>query len=102
MTIAVARTREKLHAFDLRGLFVEELGWNQPPHGRVATTWEHNGLAVTRTPIAELAGVVVFEITTADGNIPEEAVRRAIYGDIAQHQLENLLIFLNAERTSSL
>lgn len=102
MTIQVTRAREKLQAFDLRSLFVEELGWNLPPRGLAPVTWDHKGLLVTRTPIAELAGVVVFEVTTADGNIPDEPVRRSIHTDIAQYHLENLLIFLNTERTSSL
>src|SRR5262245_16958431 len=87
MTIQVTRTREKLQIFDLRGLFVEELGWNHPPRRLAPVTWDHKGLHVTRTPIAELAGVVVFEVTTADGSIPDEPVRRAIHTDITQYHL---------------
>jgi hypothetical protein len=98
----IAQTREKLQAFDLRGLFVEQLGWNQPPRGLVPTTWNQREQRVTRTPIAELAGVIVFEITTADGSIPDEPIRHAIQTEIAQYHHENLLIFLNAERSSSL
>lgn len=101
-TLNVTGTREKLHAFDLRGLFVEELGWNRPPRGLVPTTWEVEGVKVTRTPIAELAGVVVFEVLTANGTIPDEPLRQAIQAEVAQYHLEHLLVFLDAGRTSSL
>jgi hypothetical protein len=101
-TLDVARTRAKLQTFDLRGLFVEELGWNRPPRGLAPTTWEVQGVAVTRTPIAELAGVVVFEVAVAGGAIPDEELRRAIQAEVAQSHLEHLLIFLDAERASSL
>ncbi|NTU82905.1 MAG: ATP-binding protein, partial [Chloroflexales bacterium] len=101
-TLDVTRTRAKLQAFDLQGLFVEELGWNRPPRGLAAATWDVAGVTVTRRPIAELAGVVVFEVATADGTIPEESLRRAIQAEVAQYHLEHLLIFLDAERASSL
>ena len=71
-TLDVARTREKLQSFDLRGLFVEELGWNRPPRGLAPTTWEVQGVSVTRTPIAELAGVVVFEVAVAGEPQPKD------------------------------
>src|SRR5690242_5543845 len=101
MAINVTQGRELLQAFDFQKLFVEILGWNRP-RGLAAMSWDHGGLAVTRTPIAELAGVLVFEITAADGMIPDEAMRRAIDTDVAHHYHEHLLIFVDAERTSSL
>lgn len=101
-TLDVARTRDKLQSFDLRGLFVDELGWNRPPRGLAPTTWEVQGVGVTRTPIAELAGVVVFEVAVAGGAIPDEELRRAIQAEVAQSHLEHLLIFLDADRASSL
>jgi hypothetical protein len=102
MTLTITQTRTKLQAFEMQSLFVDELGWNRPPRGMSTITWHVQGVTVTRTPIAELAGVIVFEITTITGDIPEEGLRRAIHRDIAQLHLENLLIFLNAERTTSL
>ena len=45
-------------------LFIEELGWSKPPSR--ASPWLRQGKDVnhfTRTPIAQLAGVVVFEVT---------------------------------------
>ncbi len=101
-TLNVTQTREKLQSFDLRGLFVNALGWNRSPRGLAATTWDEQGISVTRTPIAELSGVVVFEVTTASGEIPDEALRRTIYEAIVPYHHEHLLVFLNATRSSSL
>jgi hypothetical protein len=101
MTINITSARSRLQAFEFQDLFVEDLGWFRPANPR-PITWTCQGIAVTRREIATLSGVVVFEVTTADGAIPDEQTRRAIHGDIAQLHFENLLIFLNAERTSSL
>ncbi|HEX6798966.1 MAG TPA: hypothetical protein VF116_14745, partial [Ktedonobacterales bacterium] len=102
MTINVKEARRLLQDFDFQNLFVEVLGWNRPPRGLGSATWSEKGIEVTRKPIAELGGVLVFEVTTADGTIPDEAVRRAIDATIAQSHFEHLLIFVNADRTSSL
>ncbi|NJM05276.1 ATP-binding protein [Candidatus Gracilibacteria bacterium] len=105
----IATIRARLQSFDLRGLFVEELGWNRPPRGVLAgqrtlppATLAAQVPSFTLTPIAELAGVVVFEVTVAGGAIPDEELRRAIQAEVAQYHLEHLLIFLDAERSSSL
>lgn len=102
MTINVKEARRLLQDFDFQNLFVEVLGWNRPPRGLGPATWSEKGIEVTRKPIAELGGVLVFEVTTADGTIPDEAVRRAIDATITQSHYEHLLIFVNADRTSSL
>jgi hypothetical protein len=102
MTLNIVQARDLLHTFSFQKLFVEVLGWNRPPRGLAPTTWTQQSLSVTRAPIAELAGVVVFEVTTDDGGIPDEPMRRAIDAEIAKYHHEHLLIFLNAERTSSL
>ncbi|RRR67848.1 MAG: ATP-binding protein [Candidatus Viridilinea halotolerans] len=101
MAIDVNEARSRLQAFAFADLFIEDLGWFRPVNPR-PITWDCQDAAVTRREIANLAGVVVFEVTTADGAIPDEPVRRAIHRDIAQLHDENLLIFLNAERRSSL
>src|SRR5207245_5683775 len=55
----------------------------------------------TRTPIAQLAGVVAFEVTTRHG-IPDAKTRTAIQKHVAEEHVENLLIFLDPARTQSL
>jgi Eco57I restriction-modification methylase/Schlafen, AlbA_2 len=101
MAIDMMRVRQALQSFDLHTLFVQELGWNNPKNPR-SIQWSCKDVPVRRREIANLAGVVVFEVTTDDGTIPDETLRRAIAHDVAQLHLENLLIFLNRERTGSL
>jgi len=101
MAIEMSRVRQALQAFDLHALFVQELGWNHPRNAQ-PIQWNSHDVPVRRREIANLAGVVVFEVTIDDGTIPDEALRRVIANDVAQLHLENLLIFVNQERTSSL
>jgi hypothetical protein len=45
---------------------------------------------------------LVFEVSTADGVTPDAKTRAAIHKEIAALHHENLLIFVNRERTQSL
>lgn len=100
-TLDIPRTRDLLQKFDFSTLFIEELGWSRPPT-RKTETWTSNGASFERRQIADLSGVVVFEITPQDGNIPDAKTRAAIHKDIAKLHHENLLIFLDQKRTQSL
>jgi hypothetical protein len=62
----------------------------------------YNGATFEQRQIADLSGVVVFEITAQDGTIPDAKTRAAIHKDIAKLHHENLLIFLDQKRTQSL
>jgi len=100
MSIDIVRAHENLRTFDFQRLFIDHLGWNHAT-GVSKTTWDVQGMPVTRTAIAELSGVIVFEIRTADGEIPDAAAQRSIHSAIAHYHHENLLIFLDATRKSS-
>ena len=63
MPLDPTSARNHLNAFDFRTLFIEELGWSKPAT-REAMEFECQDAAFTRQAIAELAGVVVFEITS--------------------------------------
>ncbi len=66
----VKRTRELLENFDFQTLFIEELGWSQPSTSKQITlTIDDTDLS--RQQIAQLSGVVVFEVTAANGVIPD-------------------------------
>jgi hypothetical protein len=80
---------------------VEELGWSQPS-ARKPTPLVHDAMEFEIRQIAELAGVVVLEITAQDGGIPNAKVRAALYKLIAKQHHENLLIFLDRQRAQSL
>ncbi|MBE0499996.1 MAG: ATP-binding protein, partial [Desulfuromonadales bacterium] len=97
----IERTRDLLQGFDFQKLFIEELGWSQPASRQILS------LAVekdefTGRQIAQLSGVVVFEVIAKDGKMPPAKVRAALHKEISRHHHENLLIFLEQERTSSL
>ena len=63
---------------------------------------EVDGVRFDCTQIAQLSGVVVFEVSSSDGRIPEAKARAAIHKEIAPLHHENLLIFLDRDRTQSL
>lgn len=101
MAINRERVRKLLQDFDFQTLFIEEMGWSNVP-GSVQPMPIRSG-PFFRTPIAQLSGVMVFEITPTDGgSIPEAKVRAAVHKEIEGLAHENLLIFLDAGRTQSL
>jgi hypothetical protein len=101
MAIDFTRTREHLKDFDFHRLFVEELGWSQPST-KVPSEMEVNGASFTRRQISQLAGIAVFEVTAQGGGIPDAKTRAAIHKRISEIHHENLLIFVDKERTESL
>jgi len=94
----VARVKDLLQAFDFPALFVEELGWDIPPSRRPVPI-ELDGEILSAVPIAELGGVVTFEIEV--GSIPDSADRAAVHRKLDQVRPEHVIIFLDALRTSS-
>jgi len=101
MTFDFHSTRDLLHDFNFSDIFVRQLGWSFPPTNRI-TPIEVKSETYYYKMIAELSGVVVFEITSDKGQIPDAKTRRDIHEEISKLNLENLLIFLDKERTQSL
>jgi hypothetical protein len=101
MPIQPALVKDCLSKFDFQILFVEQLGWSQPGQTK-PTAFTLGEEEFSRRQIAQLGGVYVFEVTTASGQIPPAKSRAAIHKDIAARHHENLLIFINHERTQSL
>lgn len=97
--INVTRVKEKLDRFDFQQLFTEELGWSNPSSPRAAIM-DMDGIQVQRRQIAELSGVVVFEIV-AD-TIPNATTRRQIHKEITRSYHENLLVFVDTKRSQSI
>ena len=93
--------RKYLQAFDFTRLFVEELGWSNPSSGK-SVPMSVKGIAFNRREVAQLSGVVVIEVVTDDGVIPDAAARSAIHKEIAKLHHENVLIFVDAKRSQSL
>jgi hypothetical protein len=101
MSIDTSRVRQHLNSFEFRNLFVEELGWSRPLDRQKASI-EVGGNTFERAQIAQLSGVVVFELSAQDGAIPDAKTRRSIHTEISKSYHENLLIFVDRERTQSL
>jgi len=96
-------SRQLLHEFNFQKLFINELGWNNPPHGLKPADGEaKGGVRYHRAPVAELSGIAVFEITLPDGAIPEPNDRSAIHAAVTKLAAENILIFTDKARTQSL
>jgi len=95
------KAHDRLYAFKLQDLFVQELGWSNPTkHSPEAV--EVEGQVYQRSRIAQMAEVPIFEIASPDGDIPAAEICNAIYKAIAEQFAENLLIFVNRSRTRSL
>ncbi|MBW4619535.1 MAG: putative DNA binding domain-containing protein [Cyanosarcina radialis HA8281-LM2] len=101
MTINFQQSRKFLQDFKFNDLFVQQLGWSFPSTEKAITIALDNATYSSQA-IAQLSGVVVFEITSADGQIPNATARKSIYTKIAELVRENLLIFIDGDRTRSL
>jgi len=97
----IERTRDLLQQFKFKLLFIDELGWSLPT-SRQAVAFSHDGVSYERLQIAQLSGVVVFEIHSTDGRMPDAKARTALHKEVSRHHHENLLIFLDQNRTQSL
>jgi len=101
MALNFKRTRDLLYNFQFEDLFIEELGWSQATR-RKPVPLEIEEQAYEYTCIAELSGVAVFEVSAANGAIPETKIRAAIHQEVTKLKAENLLIFIDNPRTRSL
>jgi hypothetical protein len=101
MPLDLNNARKYLANFEFSKLFIEELGWSQPSSRQaVSMTWKERSFI--RRQVAQLTGVVVFEVIARDGLIPDAKARTALHKEISAHFHENLLIFVDERRTQSL
>ncbi len=101
MAIHFERTRDYLKDFHFQRLFIEELGWSHPAR-RTAAELTVKDAGFSCRHIAELAGVVVVEVEPVDGPIPDARTRAAVHKEVSKQHHENLLIFIDRDRTQSL
>lgn len=94
--LQIERLRDCLQAFDFKRLFIEELGWSRAKGVRPITvtvqenTWQ-------ATPLAELSGVVAYTVR----GMPDRAIRLAIHQEISLRSHENLIIFVDSEKSAT-
>ncbi len=94
--------RKHLQAFAFADLFVEDLGWNHPERTKPIPV-EQGGVSYIAKEISQLSGFRVFEVIAVDPSapFPDAKDQQAIWKRIAPQAVENLLIFVDAERTRS-
>jgi len=93
--------RKRLQSFRFADLFVEDLGWSYPVM-RKPMSFDDDGSKWTVTEISQLSGFRVLEVTAADADtpFPDAKTQQGLWKRIAPHAVENLLIFVDAQRTA--
>ena len=97
MPFNAAAVKQHLRAFDLRKLFITELGWDKPGAGLDAPL---DGRTFRFTALAEKRGLQVFEcvIPPAD-DFPDYATRLKLERQVVKLAQENILIFTDAAKS---
>ena len=90
------RIRDRLKDFDLKGLFIDELGWSQPKVIKPIEIMNSEKPWFVKA-LAEMSGVVAFVV---DG-MPDKFVRLIIHKRITEIAHENLVIFLDDAKNPS-
>ena len=101
MPLNLNKARQCLGNFEFSKLFIEELGWSQPSSRQTSSVVVKDRRFACR-PLAQLAGVVVLEIETDDGAIADAQLRKAVHKEVSAHTHENVLIFIDRQRSQSL
>lgn len=101
MTLNIENTRILLQGFDFKTLFIEELGWNNP-RNKVVFPFHTKEGEFFRKAIAELSGATVYEITNAEGSIPDAKTRDIISKEIQKMNFEHILIFIDKSRAQTI
>lgn len=99
MTFNRQRAARYLAEFDLKNLFVEELGWDLPPAGMRPLVETFDGYAITLTPVVQKKEFYLFRATTAAGDIPPAGVCSKVETWLDKRNREHLLVFTDAAQT---
>jgi len=97
MPLDTARARRYLKDFDLRTLFIEEMGWDQHRQELVIPM---DGQEFRLQAVAHKRGLVAFRCAPApDGRIPPYALRRKIETQVAKSVNQHLIVYSDAGHT---
>lgn len=95
-----ARCRQLLKDFNLRSLFIDELGWDTH---KAPLVIQLDGNSLTLQAIAQKRGMVTLHCSTLAGkSLPDYAVRRKIEQQVAKAAHEHLIIFTDAAQTTQI
>ncbi|MEP0804353.1 MAG: Eco57I restriction-modification methylase domain-containing protein [Chloroflexota bacterium] len=97
MPFNIAEARKQLHAFELKKLFIEQMGWDQ---ARQTAEVEADGLRFPLTMVAQKRGFAAFVCPPLpDGSIPNFALRAKIETQARKLAHEHLIIFTDKDKT---
>lgn len=100
MTISTKNLRQYLQEFELKRLFIEELGWNN--YTSRIRDFQVDGITYKFAPVAEQGGMVIITCEASDGNIPSKGALYKIDKYITQLAFEHIIIFVDGEKSTSL
>ena len=100
MELNADRLRQLIRGFDIRRVFLEELGWDSH---HAALEIRIDGRALSLTAVAQKRGMVVYRFSTPAGEcIPEYPLRRKIEKQAARHAHEHIIIFTDPENSTQI
>lgn len=95
MSLNRTQTLNYVKAFDLKNLFIQELGWDNPKL-RQSVPLQVEADSYNILPIAEKAGMIAFNHR---GELPERKIRLKIYKETAKKFHELLIVFTDNGNT---
>jgi hypothetical protein len=100
MTLNPTRGRQLLKDFNLRSLFIEELGWDTH---NTPLEIQLDGGPQKLQAVAQKRGMVALHCPTpAGGRLPEYSLRRKIEQQVAKGAHEHLIVFTDATQTTQI
>lgn len=100
MPLNLEHTRTLLQSFDLKALFIEELGWDRY---KTELDVSADGQTFWLNAFSEKRGMVVFLCEpSSDGAIPDYSIRRKIERQVTKSHHEHLIIYLDADRNKQI
>ena len=94
MAIRSEQVRQAVQDFDFQRLFIDELGWDNPP---TSQSVEVGDRSYDLEAAAEKSGLVAYVCRNVD--VPERAVRMKIERQVAKQTHEHLLLFVDEGAT---
>ena len=97
MTLNLERARQYLRSFNLRALFIQDLGWDRPA-ADVTIRLDDRDLVLQA--VAEKRGVAILLCPpNTDGTLPDRAQRRKVDFQVAKAVFEHLILFSDGSHT---
>ncbi len=94
MPLDLNKARKYLSDFDFQSLFIDNLGWSNPRSSH-PLTFSVKDAEFTSLQVAQLAGVMILEVSSKNGQIPDAKIRATLHKKVSELHYENILIFVD-------